>query len=72
MHTHISDANADSDADKDEEGDAREEVNLGEDKELIGRGGDDTVDTEGGRYGGGSEGRDGGVDIERPPRRPSP
>ena len=47
-----SDADADSDAD--EEGEAREGRKLGEDKELIGRDRDDTVDAVGGRCGGGA------------------
>ena len=39
------------DDDTDEEGEAREGGDLGEDKELIRRGGDDTVDVSGGRFG---------------------
>ena len=45
---HRLDADADVDADTNEEGEAREGGDLGEDKELIGRGGDDTVDAAGG------------------------
>ena len=57
-----SDANADTDADADanadEEGEAREGGDVVEDKELIGRGGYDTVDAAGRHSrGGGSEGR---------------
>ena len=63
---------ADTDVITDEEGEAREGGDLGEDKELIGRGGDDTVDTSGGRCMGRSEGRVGGPYIERLPRWPSP
>ena len=47
---------ANAEAGVDEEGEAREGGNVGEDKELIGRGGDDTVDTAGGRGGGGGRG----------------
>ena len=36
-------------ANADEEGEAREEGDLGEDKEFIGRGGDDNLDATGGR-----------------------
>ena len=53
------------DADADEEGESREGGNLGEDKELIGRGGDDAVDEAGGSCGGGSKGR-GGVPSKAP------
>ena len=35
-------------ADTDEEGESRQGYNVGEDKELIRRGGDDTVDSAGG------------------------
>ena len=45
---------------------------LGKDKELIEKGGDDTVDAAFGRCMGGAEGRGRGAYIERPPRRPSP
>ena len=50
VHTHRSDADADANAD--EEREAREGGDLGKDEELIGRGGDDTVDAAGGRCGG--------------------
>ena len=53
---------SDADADADEEGEARKGGDLGEDEELIWRGGDDTVDAAGGRCGGGAEGRGGGPD----------
>ena len=53
------------DADADEEGESREGGNLGEDKELIGRGGDDAVDEAGGSCVGGSKGR-GGVPSKAP------
>ena len=56
------DADTDVDADADEEGEAIEGGDLGEDEELIGRGGDDTVDVEGGRCWEGSGGRDRGID----------
>ena len=46
--------------------------NLGEYKELIGRGGDDKVHAAGRRCMGGAEGRGGGPDIDRPLCRPSP
>ena len=54
VHMHMSEA--DTDADADEEGEAREGVDLGKDKELIVRGGDYTVDAAGGRCMGGAEG----------------
>ena len=63
---------ANTDADADEEGEATEGGDVGKDKELIGRGGDDTVDVSGGNYMGRSEGRGEGPDIERPPRWPLP
>ena len=52
------DANTDTnmDSDTDEEGEAREGGNLGKEEELIGRGGDDTVDAAGGCGGEGSKG----------------
>ena len=62
--------NADADADK--EGEAREGGDLGEYEDLIGRGGDDTVDAVGGLCIWGAEGQGKGLDIERPPPRPSP
>ena len=52
------DANAD--ANSDEEGETKEGGDLGEDEELIWRGGDDTVDAAGGRCIGGAKGRGGG------------
>ena len=70
VHAHWPDADTDSDVD--EEGEAREGGDLGEDEELIGRGGADTVDAAGGRCMGGAEGQGGVPDIERPPRQPSP
>ena len=55
------DVNADLDADLDEEREVREGGDVGEDKEFIGRGGNDTVDAVGGcGGGGGSEERCGG------------
>ena len=51
---------------------AREGGDVGEDKELIRRGGDDTVDAAVGCWGRRSDGRGGGTDTERPPRRTSP
>ena len=50
---------ADVDANVDEEGEGREGGDLGKDKELIRRGGDDTVDAEGRRCGGGQGARQG-------------
>ena len=47
-------------ADTDEEGESRQGYNVGEDKELIRRGGDDTAYAAGGRGGGGAEGKYGG------------
>ena len=49
-----------SDADANEEGEAREGGDLGKDKKMIGRDGDDTLDATVRRCGGGSEGRGGG------------
>ena len=47
---------ANTNADADEEGEARMVGGLGKDKELIRRGGDDTVDAAGGRCVGGIDG----------------
>ena len=55
-------SDADVDADADEEEEAREGGDVGEDEELIARGGNDTVDAAGGRGGGGTEGRSWGTD----------
>ena len=55
-----SDANADANMDK--EGEARKGGDLGEDKQLIGRGGDDTVDAVGGHCRGRDGGRGGELD----------
>ena len=71
MHRLDAYADADADADVDDDGEAREGRDLGEDKKLIGRGGDDMVDAAGGHCEGGAKGRGGGPDIERPPCRPS-
>ena len=46
----------DTDVDTDEEVEAREGGNLGEEKELIWMGGNDTVDAAGGHCGGGGAG----------------
>ena len=54
------DANAD--ANSDEEGETKEGGDLGEDEELIWRGGDDTVDAVGGLYMGRARGRGGEQD----------
>ena len=61
-----SDANADADEDAGtyEEGEVREEGDVGEDKEVIGRGGDNTVYAAGGRSRGGGKGRGRGPDKE--------
>ena len=64
------DTDAVADADVDDEGEAKEGGDVGEDEELIGMGEDDTLDAVGGICGEGDEGRGGGLDIERPPRRP--
>ena len=56
-----SDANEEADAD--EEGEAREVANVGEDTELIGRGGDDTADAAVGCGGEESEGLGGGASM---------
>ena len=65
-------SDVDADADADEEGEAREGGDLGKDKELIGMGGDYTVDAVGRCCMGGTGGRCRRPDIERPPRWPSP
>ena len=77
VHTHRLDADTETDADAnaDEEGEAREAReggDLGKDKELIGRGGNDKVDASGRHCMGGAKGKLGEADIERPPRRTSP
>ena len=54
------------DVNADEEGEAREGGDLREDEELVGRGGDDTVDEADGCC------RGEGADIEQMPRRPLP
>ena len=54
------DDDANANANSDEEGKAREGADLGKDKELIGRGGDDTVDAAGRLWMGGSKGQGGG------------
>ena len=56
-----SDANEEADADEEEE--AREVENVGEDTELIGRGGDDTADASVGCGGEESTGLGGGTGM---------
>ena len=70
VHKHGSDADADANAD--EEVEAREGGDLGEDKELIRRGGGDTVDAAGVHCMGRDKGRGRGPDIGRTARQPSP